>query len=108
MTWRYEKDGKIVESEGSKYQSFLDIAKNADIEIEGACGGNASCSTCHVYLSEEDYKAFPEPDEDELDMLDLAAGVKDTSRLACQMHVKHTKLEKITLEVPKETNNIFE
>ena len=61
-------------------------------------------------MSEEDYAAFPEPDEDELDMLDLAAGLKDRcSRLACQLHVKDfQRTSQLEIIVPKETNNMFE
>ena len=51
--------------------------------------------------------AFPEPDEDELDMLDLAAAVKDTSRLACQMQLKHTKATEMHIVIPAECNNIW-
>lgn len=64
-----------------------------------------------MYLAEpEDYAAFPEPDEDELDMLDLAAGLKDgCSRLACQLRVKDYKRgEALEIVVPKESNNLFE
>jgi ferredoxin len=37
-------------------KSVLDVALDHDIDIEGACGGELACSTCHVILSEELYK----------------------------------------------------
>eukprot|EP00924_Labyrinthula_sp_SR-Ha-C_P008743 augustus_masked-scaffold_2-processed-gene-1.8-mRNA-1 protein AED:0.32 eAED:0.32 QI:0/-1/0/1/-1/1/1/0/133 len=68
--------------------SILDVAFDNDIEIEGACGGQVACSTCHVILSQEVYNSLPEPDEEEEDMLDLALGVTETSRLGCQVILK--------------------
>ena len=41
----------------------------------GACGGELACSTCHVKVSPEYFKILPEKEEEEDDMLDLAAGV---------------------------------
>ena len=38
--------------------SILDVAHKHDIEMEGACGGEAACSTCHCILSAELYKRF--------------------------------------------------
>ena len=51
----------------------------------GACGGETACSTCHVILAKDVFAALPEMSEAEEDMLDLAAGLKDTSRLGCQV-----------------------
>ena len=44
-----------------------------------------ACSTCHVILDDSFYKKLPEPSDDENDMLDLAFGLTDTSRLGCQV-----------------------
>ena len=66
----------------------------------GACDGSLACSTCHVVvLSQEVYDALPEPEEEELDMLDLAFGLTDTSRLGCQIKLDK-KLEGAVLEIP--------
>mmetsp|Transcript_80952 Transcript_80952/g.177686 ORF Transcript_80952/g.177686 Transcript_80952/m.177686 type:complete len:211 (-) Transcript_80952:127-759(-) len=70
-------------------QTILEVAFENNIDIEGACGGECACSTCHIVMSEEDYAKFDEPDEDEADMLDLAMNVTETSRLGCQ--IKLTK-----------------
>jgi len=47
-------------------------------ELEGACEGTLACSTCHCIFTQELYDKLPPPDEEELDMLDLAAGLTDT------------------------------
>lgn len=72
----------------------------------GACEGSIACSTCHVILPEKFYDLLPEPDDDENDMLDMAFGLTDTSRLGCQ--VKMTKeLDGITCTLPSATRNMF-
>ena len=55
--------------------------------LAGACDGSLACSTCHVILEQEQYDALPPPEEEEEDMLDLAFGLTDTSRLGCQITI---------------------
>jgi 2Fe-2S ferredoxin len=45
-------------------------------------------------------------DEAELDMLDLAYGVTETSRLGCQIKLKKD-LEGMTLTIPNGVNNLW-
>jgi ferredoxin-2, mitochondrial len=48
---------------------------------------------------------MPEPDDDENDMLDLAFGLTETSRLGCQ--VKMTKeLDGLRVRLPSMTRNL--
>ena len=63
--------------------SLLDIALNAGLDIGHACGGVCACSTCHVLVT-GGLDSLSEPTEQEEDMLEGAAGLKPTSRLACQ------------------------
>lgn len=42
-------------------------------------------STCHVILDGDLFDSLPEPEEEEEDMLDLAYGLEETSRLGCQV-----------------------
>lgn len=56
-------------------------------------------------MEEDVFDSLGEPDEEEMDMLDLAFGLQDTSRLGCQ--IKLTKeLEGIKVKLPGETNNM--
>jgi len=57
----------------------LEVAHANKIEIEGACGGECACSTCHVIVDEDSFEKLPELELEEEDMLDLAAEVSDTS-----------------------------
>ena len=97
-----EPDGERVTVDAAIGDNLLDIAHDNDIDLEGACGGELACSTCHVILPQEVFDGLPEPDEEEEDMLDLALGLTDTSRLGCQVCVtaEHQNLEVI---LPEET-----
>ena len=101
-----EKDGtenKFAVSEGD---NLLDIAQANDLEMEGACGGSCACSTCHVIVADDAYfDKMPEPEDDENDMLDLAFGLTETSRLGCQ--VKMTKeVDGLVVKLPSMTRNL--
>ena len=68
--------------------NLLDVVINNDVDIDGfgACEGTLACSTCHLIFTDEDFKKIDEEATDEeLDMLDLAFGLTDTSRLGCQV-----------------------
>ncbi len=82
-------------------------SKELEKFLECACQGIAACSTCHVYVrNPEDRKKLPLPEDNELDMLDLAWGVKKSSRLGCQ--IKFTKaLDGLKITIPDEANNLF-
>lgn len=71
----------------------------------GACGGSCACSTCHVIVQEEYYDKIPEPDDDENDMLDLAFGLTETSRLGCQI-VMTPELDGLKVKLPSMTRNL--
>ncbi|KAL1628503.1 mitochondrial matrix iron-sulfur protein [Neofusicoccum ribis] len=74
--------------------------------MEGACGGSCACSTCHIIVDDNDmYDRMEEPDDDENDMLDLAFGLTETSRLGCQ--VKMSKgLDGLVVRLPSMTRNL--
>jgi len=74
-----DKDGEQHTFEVAEGDNLLDIAQANDLEMEGACGGSAACSTCHVVVEDDEmYNKIPEPSDDENDMLDLAFGLTET------------------------------
>jgi ferredoxin len=86
--------------------NLLDIAQANDLEMEGACGGSCACSTCHVIVEDEAlYDKMTEPDDDENDMLDLAFGLTETSRLGCQV-VMSKELDGLVVKLPRITRNL--
>jgi ferredoxin len=101
-----DKDAQSHTFAVSEGDNLLDIAQANDLEMEGACGGSCACSTCHVIVTDEAlYDKMEEPDDDENDMLDLAFGLTETSRLGCQ--VKMTKdLDGLVVKLPSMTRNL--
>jgi ferredoxin len=51
------------------------------------------------------YDKIPEPDDDENDMLDLAFGLTETSRLGCQI-IMNEELNGIRVRLPSMTRNM--
>ncbi|KAK0117841.1 hypothetical protein ONS95_012163 [Cadophora gregata] len=101
-----DKEGdehKIAVNEGD---NLLTIAQANDIEMEGACEGSCICSTCHVIVKDEEmFDKIPEADDDENDMLDLAFGLTETSRLGCQIIMK-PELNGLVVNLPAKTRNM--
>jgi 2Fe-2S ferredoxin len=75
--------GKLTYEEHGKPASLLDVCLNFGIHLEHACGGNCACTTCHVIVTKGESN-LSEADDDELDRLDMAAGLTRRSRLGCQ------------------------
>ncbi|GFY57002.1 ferredoxin-2, mitochondrial [Trichonephila inaurata madagascariensis] len=76
--------GEKVDIEATVGQNVLQVATENNIGMEGACEGNLTCTTCHVYVDEKSIEMLPEPSEKENDLLDIAPFLKETSRLGCQ------------------------
>lgn len=100
-----DSDGERVAVEAREGQNVLDVAHQNDIELEGACEGSLACSTCHVVLSEEVYDRLEEPGDEENDMLDMAFGLTETSRLGCQV-VLSPDIDGAEFVIPAATRNM--
>ena len=84
--------------------SVLEIAHKHGVDIEGACEGSLACSTCHVIVESGWFAKLVKPTEDEEDMLDLAFGLEQTSRLGCQI-VMTAALDGLVVKLPAATRN---
>lgn len=99
------KDGEQKTYDVAEGDTLLDIAQGNNLDMEGACGGSCACSTCHVIVDPDYYDAIPEASDEEDDMLDLAYGLTETSRLGCQ--VKMSKdIDGIRVALPQMTRNV--
>ncbi len=106
MKIRFETaQGTIVEAEASENDVLLAVAQGAGMPLEGTCEGQMACSTCHVVVERDWFAALPDASEDEEDMLDLAYGVRPTSRLACQI-VLTEALDGLTVTIPPEARDM--
>ncbi|XP_050215948.1 uncharacterized protein LOC126667044 [Mercurialis annua] len=100
-----DKDGEEKNIKVPVGMSMLEAAHENDIELEGACEGSLACSTCHVIVMDvEYYNKLEDPADEENDMLDLAFGLTETSRLGCQVIAK-PELDGIRLAIPAATRN---
>jgi 2Fe-2S ferredoxin len=99
-------DGTRIEVSTAVGDSVLDVARENNIAIEGACEGSMACSTCHVIVDKSWYRKLEELSEDEEDMLDLAFGLTRTSRLGCQIEITE-ELDGLVVALPKETRNML-
>ena len=99
---------RFVAADGSATQevaaapgdTLLAVAQAAGQPLEGTCEGQMACSTCHVIVAADDFARLPPASEDEDDLLDLAAHVTRTSRLACQI-VLTDALDGLTVRLPR-------
>lgn len=98
-------NGQKVEAEAAPGVRLLEVAQAADMPLEGTCEGQMACSTCHVIVSPDWFARLPRASEDEEDMLDLAAGVSRTSRLACQI-VLDEGLDGLEVRIPGESRDM--
>lgn len=101
-----ERDGSRREVDAPLGLSVLEIAHKYGVDIEGACEGSLACSTCHVVVDGPWFKQLAKPTEDEEDMLDLAFGLTETSRLGCQI-VMTEALDGLVVKLPAATRNML-
>jgi len=101
-----ERNGTRREVDAPIGLSVLEIAHRNDIDIEGACEGSLACSTCHVIVDPDWIELLKDATEDEEDMLDLAFGLTQTSRLGCQI-IMTEELDGLTVRLPQATRNMM-
>jgi ferredoxin, 2Fe-2S len=101
-----DRDGTPHDVDAPIGLSLLEIARRNDIDIEGACEGSLACSTCHVVVDAEWYDLLKDASEDEEDMLDLAFGLTQTSRLGCQI-IMTEELDGLLVKLPAATRNLL-
>ncbi len=101
-----EKNGIRKEVDAPVGLSVMEIAHRHEVDIEGACDDSLACSTCHVIVDPAWPVKLKEASEDEEDMLDLAFGLTETSRLGCQI-IMSEELDGLTVSLPNETRNML-
>ena len=84
----------------------MHVAHQNEIDLEGACEGVCACSTCHGIFPRNVFDQLPEASEDEEDMLDMAPGLTETSRLCCQV-VAEKYMDGMTITMPRTTSKQY-
>ncbi|XP_023410544.1 adrenodoxin, mitochondrial isoform X2 [Loxodonta africana] len=95
------RDGETLTAKGEVGDSLLDVVveNNLDIDGFGACEGTLACSTCHLIFEDHVYEKLDAITDEENDMLDLAFGLTDRSRLGCQICLTKA-MDNMTVRVP--------
>ncbi len=68
--------------------------------IDGDCGGQCACATCHVFVDPAWIDRVGERNSNEEEMLNFAAELRDSSRLACQITLTNA-LDGLVVEMPE-------
>ena len=68
--------------------------------IDGDCGGQCACATCHVYIEAPWAQLTGARTQMEDDMLNFSAGLRETSRLGCQIAVTEA-MDGIEVHLPE-------
>ncbi|MEK7801218.1 MAG: 2Fe-2S iron-sulfur cluster-binding protein [Pseudomonadota bacterium] len=79
-------DGIQHECEGIEGWRIMEIIRDYGLPIKAECGGACLCGTCHVYVAPEWLtKLYPKTEDEEDQLMDVAVGLQDNSRLSCQI-----------------------
>ena len=68
--------------------------------IDGDCGGNCACATCHVFIDAPWAQQLSARSDSEEDMLGLTVDPRPTSRLGCQIRLTDA-LDGIEVHLPQ-------
>ncbi|CAE1265670.1 FDX1 [Acanthosepion pharaonis] len=102
------EEGEKTATEAKVNSTLLDVVIDNDLDIAGfgACEGTMACSTCHLILPKDFYNKLPcPPSDEEQDILDMAFGLTDTSRLGCQVYVTED-MDGLEVKIPVETSDV--
>lgn len=82
----------VVDRQGAEHRlaglegwRVMEVIRDWGLDIKAECGGAAACATCHVHVDREWTAKLVPPSDEEIDRLDEAFDVGDTSRLSCQI-----------------------
>ena len=93
------KDQQRIEVNAKIGQTLLEVARENNVDLIGACDGNCACGSCHVYIDENTLKKITPAKEEEENVLDVVFNIKPNSRLACQVVVSED-LENAIITIP--------
>ena len=96
-----DREGNVQELSADIGLTLMEIIRDANMDIEAACGGCCACATCHLYVDKDWFSKLSTKEDDEESMLDQAFNVKDNSRLGCQIEFNE-RLDRIKVELAPE------
>ena len=83
----FRHNGKTQTVQVDAGSSLMESARSIGVNgIEGECGGNLSCATCHVYVDDAWFDKLGPIGDIENELLDATASPRRAgSRLSCQI-----------------------
>ena len=95
-----EPDGAERTVEVEEGTSIMEAAVgNLVPGIDGDCGGQCACATCHVYVDQAWHPKLPVKTEEEASMLEFSFEPGEDSRLGCQIKM-NDEIDGITVRMP--------
>ena len=82
VTDRHGREHSLPAEEGWR---AMEVIRDWGLDIKAECGGACACATCHVHVDPDWAGQLPPASDEEVDMLDGAFDVTETSRLSCQI-----------------------
>ena len=79
------RKGETHRLEGVDGWRLMELLRDYKMGVEGICGGQTDCASCHVYVDPEWVGRLPGPGDDEEAKLDELPGWEENSRLSCQI-----------------------
>lgn len=96
-----ESDGTAHEVDLVEGESLMVLAtSNAVPGIDGDCGGEAACGTCHVIVDDEWIARTGTRSDEESQMIEMSPECAPNSRLACQLEAK-PELDGLRVHLPE-------
>lgn len=80
-----DRQGNTHALDAAEGWRVMEILRDNDIGVEGTCGGQCDCATCHVLVEDAWMDKLSPPTEEEEFKLDELPTVQPNSRLACQI-----------------------
>lgn len=96
-----EHDGTSHDVDLVEGDSLMEIATGSAVPgIDGDCGGEAACGTCHVIVDQDWISTTGEASGTETPMLEMSSEATPRSRLACQITASEA-LDGLTVHLPE-------
>lgn len=95
-----QRDESVVDVRGEDGETIMHCAVRSGVAgIEGECGGELSCATCHVYIDAGWAARLRPRSQDEEDLLEMVGNATEHSRLGCQIRLA-PDIDGLTVHVP--------
>lgn len=96
-----ENDGTSHDVDLIEGESLMEIATSSAVPgIDGDCGGEAACGTCHVIVADKWVSTVGPAGAIETPMLDMTSECTPRSRLACQV-IASEGMDGLTVHLPE-------